>query len=366
VAEITPERIEAMFARLRAGNKQEEPRPGANGAEAKKTSTPPRWMARIFGADTLQHETFAPLTWLLPDLVPEGLTLLVSRPKLGKSWLALDIALGTAATRFVLGTLQPAAGEVLYLALEDGKRRLQRRLSKLLPTFNGTWPSGLTFATEWPRADQGGLVDLESWIRHTIEKGKSPRLIVIDTLARFRRPAAGKNAYLEDYAALAELQKLPTKYNLAIVAVHHDRKAAADDVFDTVSGTLGTIAPVDVIAILKRQAGAVALHITGRDIDGAEKAVAFNKETCRWTILGEAAEVRRSDERARVLTVLQDAGESLPISEIISLAHLVNRNAADNLLARMAKDGDVERLKRGLYGLPANLTQSEIRGNLTH
>ena len=37
--------------------------------------------------------------------------------------------------------------------------------------------------------------------------------------------------------------------------------------------------------------------------------------------------------------------------EIISLAHLVNRNAADALLFRMVKDGDIERIKRGRYCL---------------
>ena len=108
----------------------------------------------------------------------------------------------------------------------------------------------------------------------------------------------------------------------------------------------------DTIAILKREAGAVTFHVRGRDIEEAEKALQFNTHTCRWTILGEAADIRRSDERARVLAVLTDSGEPLPVSEIISLAKLVTRNAADNLLMRMVKDGDVERVKRGLYGLP--------------
>jgi RecA-family ATPase len=240
------------------------------------------WKTRTFGADTLQREQFPALTYLLPDLIPEGLCLLVSRPKLGKSWLALDIALATAAGRFVMGTLKPATGEVLYLALEDGKRRLQRRLSKLLPSLHGTWPPGLTFATEWLRSDQGGLADIESWIRERIAAGKKPQLIIIDTIAHFRPPAAGKNAYLEDYGALAGLQKLASKHNLSIVVVHHDRKAAADDPFDTISGTLGVTGAVDTIALLKREAGGVTFYIRGRDIEEAEKALQFNKATCRW------------------------------------------------------------------------------------
>src|SRR5262249_10678457 len=165
------------------------------------------------------------------------------------------------------------------------KRRLQRRLTKLLAAFNGTWPPGLTFATEWPRSDQGGLADIEGWIKDALEEGKHPHLIVVDTLALFRKLATGKQGYQEDYTAIAELQKRTRKYNITIIVVHHDRKSGADDVFDTVSGTLGLTGAADTIAILKRQAGAVTFHVRGRDIEEAEKALQFNKHTCRWTIL---------------------------------------------------------------------------------
>ena len=305
-----------------------------------------QWGDRTFSAHSLQKMEFPPLNYLLPGLVPEGLCLLVSRPKLGKSWLVLDIAIATAVGRFVLGELKPASGEVLYLAMEDGRRRLKRRLTKLL--LPGTWPQGLTFATEWPRSDQGGLMDIENWIKSS----DNPRLVIVDTLAQFRKLTIGKHVYLEDYSAISELQRLASKYNLTIIVVHHDRKSVADDVFDTVSGSLGLPAAADTIVIMKRQGGAVTLHVRGRDVEEAEKALQFDKATCRWTILGEASEVRRSDERGRVLTALEDAGEPLPIPEIISLAHLVNRNAADALLFRMFKDGDIERIKRGRYCLP--------------
>src|SRR5262249_15992490 len=155
-------------------------------------------------------------------------------------------------------------GDVLYLALEDGPRRLQRRITKLLPTFSGSWPERLTIATEWPRADQGGLEAIEEWLR----MAKSPRVVIINTLARFRKIANGKSlVYADDYAAISGLQKLASKYSVGIIIVHHDRKAEADDVFDTVSGSLGLPAAADTILIMKRQSGAVTLYVRGRDID---------------------------------------------------------------------------------------------------
>ena len=137
----------------------------------------------------------------------------------------------------------------------------------------------------------GGLNDIEQWIS-TVE---APRLVIVDTLAQFRKAPNGKaQVYTEDYGAIAELQKLASKHSLGIVIVHHDRKMDADDVFDTVSGSLGLTGAADTILVMKRQASAVTLHVRGRDIEDAEKALQFDKPSCRWTILGEAAEVFRS------------------------------------------------------------------------
>jgi hypothetical protein len=310
---------------------------------------------RIFTAAALQSMTFPPLNFILPGLVPEGATLLVSRPKFGKSWLVLDIAIATAAGRFTLGELKPSTGDVLYLALEDGPRRLQRRTTKLLPTFSITWPQGLAIATEWPRADQGGLAGIEQWLT---KPNTSPRLVIVDTLAQFRKLSNGKTqVYADDYAAISGLQKLASKYNVGIIIVHHDRKSEADDVFDTVSGSLGLTGAADTILIMKRQAGAVTLHVRGRDIEEAEMALQFDKGSCRWSILGAAAEVHRSAERKRVLAALEGASGGLGVSEIVAAAGLPNRNAADALLFKMAVDGEIERVKRGLYGLPGTRTK---------
>ena len=111
------------------------PDPRLSGKIQIKQMQGPQSQQRIFSAAELQTMTFQPLKFLLPGLVPEGASLLVSRPKLGKSWFVLDIAIAIAAGRFTLGQRKPVQGDVLYLALEDGPRRLQRRISKLLPSF---------------------------------------------------------------------------------------------------------------------------------------------------------------------------------------------------------------------------------------
>ena len=54
----------------------------------------PTWRDHAFTAAYLQRQTFAEIQYIVPGLIPEGLSMLVGRPKIGKSWMALDI--GTA------------------------------------------------------------------------------------------------------------------------------------------------------------------------------------------------------------------------------------------------------------------------------
>jgi hypothetical protein len=339
-----------------------DPGVGSSGNPFKKDTVTWRWREKLIGAASLCDKHFDPVRWVVPGLFPEGVSILASRPKIGKSWLALQVTSTVALGRTSLtggGGDQPVpGGDVLYLALEDGERRLQRRMTKHFGAQRECWPERLGFAFGWRRLDQGGLDDLREWCRSVIK----PTLIVVDTLEKVRPPKRrDQSDYAADYEACEGLVKLTHEFpGLGVIVVHHDREMAADDVFDTVSGTLGLTGGVDTIAVIKRAGHGTTLHIEGRDlVETVEKAINFDRETCRWTILGEAAEVQRSDERSRVLKVLQDAPEGLETSEIIGEADLQGRDTAKVLLSRMAKEGEIERVKRGLYGLPgtrANLS----------
>ena len=318
------------------------------------------WRENTFTAAKLRRMTFEPVRYVVPQYIPEGVTLLIGRPKIGKSWLALDLAVACSSDLTVLGSLKPAEGAVLYLALEDSRRRLQSRLDKLLSTFGDAWSERLSIveAGGWRRADQGGLEDIDDWAATATK----PVLVVIDTLARFRKPIDGKQQiYAADTEAIAGLQKIAIKHGLAIVVVHHDRKAEADDPFDTVSGSLGLTGAADTILILKRQTGGVTLYARGRDIEERETALHFEKTTCRWSILGEASVVHRSAERSQVIAALTAAGGPLLVGAIMAETGL-KRNAADLLLGRMAKEGEIVRVGRGRYGLPGSATNSRQIG----
>ena len=55
------------------------------------------WHEKLLSAAELQKLVFPPVNYIVPGYVPEGLTILAGRPKLGKSWLVLDLSLAVAA-----------------------------------------------------------------------------------------------------------------------------------------------------------------------------------------------------------------------------------------------------------------------------
>lgn len=325
----------------------------------------------IASAAELQSKIFEPVQYVVPGYIAEGATILAGRPKLGKSWLMLDVGLAVARGGSCLGDIRCDEGDVLYLALEDNERRLQSRITKLIGACGNDWPARFYYSTEWPRSEDGGLENVRVWLKAR----EKPRLVVVDVLAAFRSPRKREDTLYEgDYAAVKELQRIASEMEVAIVIVHHLRKSAAEiDPFEKVSGTLGLSGAADTVLVLDRDGNGATLYGRGRDIEEIETAVDFDQRTCRWRILGNATDVRRTDERRAILFVLSEADEPLPPKEIMIEAELTNRNALDILLHKMVKAGEVTKAGRGLYWHPEkgpppgkNEKKQRTRGKRTH
>jgi RecA-family ATPase len=69
-----------------------------------------------------------PVRWVIPDYIGEGLTILAGRQNSGKSWLALDWAIAVARGGMAMGSVACEPGDVLYIDLENGERRIRSRL----------------------------------------------------------------------------------------------------------------------------------------------------------------------------------------------------------------------------------------------
>jgi hypothetical protein len=315
---------------------------------AKQQSKPAAVLSKL---NDLLTKKFEPIKFIVPGYIVDGsCTLLAGRPKIGKSWWVLDVGIAVWRAGYCLGDIQCEGGDVLYLALEDNERRLQSRTKKVIGNTVIKTPYTFHYQTDWPRAEQGGLYQIRDWIA----KANNPRLVIIDVLARFRSPPLrNQQPYEADYAAIQGLQAISSQTGVAIVIVHHLRKTNGEfDPFEKVSGTLGLSGAADTVLVLDRDSNGVTLYGRGRDIEEIESAMQFNKKSCRWRVLGDAGEVRRSDERSAILTFL--IGEKEPVSnKDIAAATGMPQNNIDQLLFKMVREGEVLKVGRGRYIHPS-------------
>jgi RecA-family ATPase len=295
----------------------------------------------VSNAADLQNEVFPPIKFVVPGYVAEGVTLFAGKPKIGKSWLLLHACWAVATGGVTLGNIQVEQGDVIYAALEDNPRRMQSRMERLFG--KGPWPRALEFVYRMKKLKDGGVAELRGWI----EAKKNPKLVVIDTLAMVKTPTAkGQSYYEADYDSVVELRRLAAEFGIAIVVVHHQRKAEADDLFDTVSGTLGLTGAVDTVLIIDRTSNGTILAARGRDIEEISQAVEF--DDCAWRVVGNADFVRVSNERKQVLEVMEEAkGEPMSAHQIAQ-AIGGKANSVTRLLRKMMKEGMVT--KSGGYG----------------
>lgn len=308
----------------------------------------------IINAADLERMTFPEPVWIIPKLIPEGLSILAGKPKLGKSWLALNIALSVAYGGKVLNQIDVVKGKVLYLCLEDSYRRIQDRVKQLC---NGeSFPSNLSLANQWQKLNANCVKHLQEWI----ENNPDGRLIIIDTLKKIRTgSASGRNMYDTDYEQLCQIKAVTDKHNVGIIVVHHTRKADAEDVFDQISGSTGIAGAVDTELVLLRARGSndLILHLTGRDIE--EQSLALRFEHGSFTLLGDAEKYLLSKERQAIITALKEAAKPLRINDLSDITCIPYNNIRKTL-SKMVSDRQIKRFEKGSYELLPEIDLSGI------
>ena len=161
-------------------------------------------------ADTLQSTAYEPVSFVVDDLLPQGLHLLAGAPKIGKSWLALWLCL-CAAQGKPLWMFATRPCEVLYLCLEDSFQRIQSRLFDLTEDA----PPTLHFAVMSQQLHNGLVEQIEQFLK----EHPQTRLIVIDTLQRIRTAGNDANPYASDYRDIGVLKALADKHRTHVHSV---------------------------------------------------------------------------------------------------------------------------------------------------
>jgi hypothetical protein len=302
----------------------------------------------IDAADLLELD-IPPLAWIVPDLLPEGTTVLAGPPKLGKSCLVYQVAVEVALGGELLGRAIEQ-GDVLYLALEDGKRRGQTRLRAALGD-RGMPRGRLEVRWSAARLGEGLEAELVDWL----DAHPDARLIAIDTLQRVRaRGDARRNAYEVDVEDLGRLQSLFRDRAVGLLVVHHSKKDAGDDFLASVSGTYGITGSVDTTLVIQRKRLETfgKLVVTGRDVAEVEEPVQFNGMT--WSQAPRSL-AEASFEQAEVYKVIEAEGPIFPkaIADVIGSS----RDAVQKLVAKLVANGSVARVTGGYVAVAARIVE---------
>lgn len=316
----------------------------------------------VYNGTWLMQQDFPPTEYVVDGLIPEGLTYIIAAPKIGKSWMVLDLALAVTQGVPFLGAIPVEQRPVLYLALEDGPKRIQNRARGLNCR---DLPETISFVH---RVKPEHARDLMREFMN-LHAGQQP-LVILDTLGKIKPgKSPGDGAYEHDYAVSAGLKEVADDAHGSVIVVHHNRKAGSDDFLEDVSGTQGIAGAADTIIVIRRPRTAAEgeLHITSRDAAEGSYAVSFNEG--KWTLEGgnltEASQafnqrtvtknlgglnadiialVNSRSEPTKPFHVVEALGDQIDEKDDKAKAKRVG-----TYMARLAESGKLKRIQRGVY-----------------
>ena len=235
---------------------------------------------RVINTVDLVDTRYDRINWIVEGLLKPGLSILAGAPKIGKSWMVLQLCMCAAKGEPFMGMETHSCG-VLYISLEDSAVRLQDRILRQTDVL----PEQMYVSLECP-----GIGDnLKSAIARHCGTYPSTRLIVIDTFQKIREQA-GQMSYAGDYADVSAIKQIADELNISILLVHHTRKLGDSDVINEINGTNGLAGSADTLMILKkekRSERSAILSCTGRDIEDREMELSLDRETCVWQVIND-------------------------------------------------------------------------------
>jgi hypothetical protein len=277
---------------------------------------------------------------IIPGFLYLGLTILASRPKDGKSFLALKLGLCLATGSSFLG-MPPTRCGVLVMALEDTLDRLQDRLNLL--------PYEKTGSLRFMTTSKGLPDDVFRELDLQLSEFPDIRLVVIDTLQKVRH-RSGDVSYGADYEDLGALKEYADQRGIAILLLHHTRKADAGSAYDKISGTSGITGVADTMMVLERHGGGATLSVRGREAEEREFQLEFRGGD--WELADPAAVEARSEaalpEGVRLVESFMGSRESWSGTFKELLAALGSPGMTERRLSQQLRDNRETLAARGI------------------
>jgi hypothetical protein len=315
----------------------------------------------------LMLKNLPPLKFLVNRfLTDSGCIVLAGKPKIGKGWIVLELAMCIAEGGKFWGE-QCVQNEVLMYMLEDNERRIKERISILRPFgLNVEDRLRLRYSVDGPfYVNSDGTGTLLDDIKAHLTSFPYIKFVVVDVLQRIRGTQdRSDNAYQVDYKVVGAIQKLAIEHNVLIIVVHHVKKGKVDDAIDAINGSFGVIGAADGGIIIGRDGDIVKIESRMRDIADFEFELIKEGGSPMWKPAQTVQELYAPNEGTKasaVLLALSSAACCLTAGDISKRTSITEKNVA-TYLGRLMANNQVSKPSRGWYmavGLPY---RERIRG----
>jgi len=290
-------------------------------------------------------------TWIVPDVLPVGLTIFAGKSKKGKSWLAMQIASAVGTGAEILGR-RAERRKVLLLALEDNERRLASRIRKQQWSRDADvdFMTLRPFMAEIGDLKNGGGDRLAAAIE---DRGYS--LVIIDTLSR--SVYGDQNDVEKMTRALAPIQSMAFEHDCAVFMIDHHNKMTAQhkDVMIDILGSTAKGAVSDTGWGIYRDRGQqqAELMLTGRDVLDQTLALEWDPGHGKWLYQGNAVEIEMTKRRQEITEAIREFGPMT--TSVLREACGQDQSILNKRLLDLCDSGVLIREKKGktfLYSLP--------------
>jgi len=286
---------------------------------------------------SMNHEG---VTWLVDDMLSAGgCSLLVAKPKAGKSTLARCLALAVARGDPWLGR-EVEQGLVVYVALEEQAGAVAEHFRAMGAAAEDSIVSHVGPAPLEPTNALSALVD-----------GQHPALVIVDPVFRLLNVDDGNN-YAEMMKALAPLVDMARSTGCHVMAVHHARKSRADP-GDEALGSTALFGSFDCLLSMKRNDDdSRSLSTRQRAGQDMQETVLELDPCTQWISAGETkAAIARNSARTAIVEHLREVGEARTAGDIAE-AIGQRKQSLTAALRTLTESRDIVRTGEGKRGSP--------------
>jgi len=320
-------------------------------------------------AEELVGETGGEVEFVVEGLVPSnGVTILSGEGGIGKSFIALDIALCVAGGGTFAKLFECRRGPVLYIDLENDDHTLGSRIRRMC-VGRGIDVKGLPIVV--PKRYAPGVclvldtVEGRAWLRAAVRKYQ-PTLTVVDSLIAAHYGDENSNPVMRQF--VGGLDAVAREGGMGVLVVHHQRKRGkttdAGQLMRGASDLRNSV--VSHFACRKGKNGAVIVEhdkcrpaqevetfaLRLRDVGDTALVVEFVGRGEDAALCGDLSLLR--EKAARELL-----GQGPQRMQALQNAMECPLRTAHRTMAALVESGDVERLEEGRYALVRRRTAED-------